>query len=104
MLSSLAVQQEYQKLYVQLRKYLWSFGTVEKIADLEVAVYQAIPTIKNIKDKFDKLKYSVSQTSKDDEDFKKAMENFEDLISSDNEPYLTLNAVKEVIQHENKEK
>ena len=104
MLSSLAVQQEYQKLYVQLRKYLWSFDTVEKIADLEVAVYQAIPTIKNIRDKFDKLKYNISQTSKDDEDFKRAVENFEDLISSDDEPYLTLNAVKEVIQNENKEK
>lgn len=103
MLSSLAIQQSYQKLYVQLRKYLWSFDTVERIADLEVAVYQALPDVTIIRDKLERLKYNVNQTFKDDEEFKKSFDDFSNLILSDDKPYLTLNSVKEVIQNENQE-
>lgn len=97
MISSISIQTEYQKLYTQVRRYLWPFDVVELLAELEIACYEAFPEILSIRSKFVKLQRELADTAKDDEDLNKALTEFEEVINSDDTIYLTLNKVREVI-------
>lgn len=97
MISSITIQTEYQKLYAQVRRYLWPFDIVELLAELEVACYQAFPSILDIRGKFAKLQKELADTAKEDEELQKSLTDFEEVINSDDTTYLTLNKVREVI-------
>lgn len=43
MVSVKELQQEYNKLYIILREYVWPMYVVENLADLEISIYQAFP-------------------------------------------------------------
>lgn len=97
MISSLRIQSAYVDLYKQVRKYIWDFATVEKLADLEVAVYKAFPSMEDVSKCFDKLRSDLKFKEKDDEDLKNACDKFKQVIDSDSETYFKVYQVDEVI-------
>lgn len=97
MISSLRIQSAYVDLYTQVRKYIWDFATVEKLADLEVAVYKTFPSMEDVSKCFDKLRSDLKSKEKDDEDLKNACDKFKQVIDSDSETYFKVYQVDEVI-------
>lgn len=97
MISSITIQTQYQKLYSALREYLWPFDTVELIADLEIACYQAFPAIEDVKSRISNLRREISSVLKDDEELRTQFDEFEEMLNGQDTVYLTLNKVKEVI-------
>ena len=102
-ISNLELQQLYNDLYAELRKYIWPMGTVTTIADLEIATYQACPTLDNIRNALNTLQILVRGTSAEDELLKEALETFQSSIEDVNTTYTVLNKVEEVIPVENTE-
>lgn len=97
MISSALVQRDYNRLYKELRRYIWDFQVVESIADLEIEVYRLCPTMMYIREKFEKLRSEIREIEYEDEDLKKSMDRFEDTIYSDDDTYAKLNKVMEVL-------
>ena len=97
MILSSDVQSKYNDLYLQLRNYIWDFKAVQAIANLEIAVYKAIPEMNAIRKAFNNLVYQVKPVSDTDEDVEKAMNSFKKLIESDDEICKKLPRVQEVM-------
>lgn len=90
------IQNKYNDLYVQMRKYLWDYRCVEALADLELSVYQRIPSIIDIRNRFNSLKFEVHDVYMEDEDFKKCFDEFESLINESDQVYSILEVMREV--------
>lgn len=73
----------YIKLYEQMMKYIWSFYTVELLAELEISVCNVFPIMTDVKNNFMRLKSAVIQDIRDDEEMKSAFDEFEKLIEQD---------------------
>ncbi len=97
MVSFADIQNAYNKLYVELRKYVWDFPTVAALADLEIAVYKTCQDLADVKIKFYRLKSCVVDVSFIDEDLANALDAFEEL-ANETDVYVKLNQVEEVIQ------
>ena len=98
MVSSSELHKAYNDLYEEMRRYIWSFNTVELLADLEVATYCAFPDIRKVLSCLTKLRYAVNPTFQDDEELKKAFDKFDSVISDTDSTYVSLGSVKEVVQ------
>lgn len=98
MINVAIIQREYNRLYKELRKYIWDFAAVEAIADLEVAVYQLCPDMNLIRDKFGKLQIYIRELELEDDALRKATTRFENLIMEDEDPYAKLYQTMEVVQ------
>ena len=98
MISSAIIQREYNRLYREIRRYIWDFQAVEALADLEVAVYQLCPDMQMIRDRFGRLQIYLRDIEIEDEELSKAANRFESLIMEDEEPYARLYQTKEVVQ------
>ena len=98
MINCTKIQHQYNRLYKELRKYIWDFEVVEAIADLEIECYKTCQDLNLIRNVFNVLKYYVQDVAYYDEDLAKSMDKFEELISSDDTPYAKLWQVTEVIQ------
>lgn len=99
MLSSRELQSAYVKLYIQLRRYIWDFSIVEKIANLEISVYRTFPDVKEVYDNLEELRSYIHEVASEDEELESALSNFSELMDSeDNSLYAKLNQVREVIQ------
>lgn len=96
MVSYADVQNAYNKVYAEVRKYIWDFAVVAALADLEIAVYKTCQDIPDIQMKLQRFKSMIVDVLYEDEDLKKRLEYFENLIK-DNEVYVKLNMVNEVI-------
>lgn len=97
MIGSSILQTTYNKLYVELRKYIWSFEAVNAIADLEIACYQSFADLSAVRRNVDIVAQYARDVMKDDEDLKKAFDAFDDLLKDEEEMYVKLTAVKEEI-------
>lgn len=104
MISCLDVQQAYNCLYIQVRKYLWDYAAVEALANLEVACYQAFPDLQSVSNALSRFKYYAYFVCQEDEDLDKAFVAFEDLLHNNNDTFMKLHKVNEVIRDENQEK
>lgn len=102
MLSYTELQSAYVDLYIQLRKYIWDFNTVEHIADLEIEVYRIFPSISDVSNAFNKLDSDIKFIVSDDDDFKSKLDAFRDILNTEvdnaSDFYAKLNQVREVIQ------
>ena len=98
MLNSAIIQRDYNRLYREVRKYIWDFEAVEALADLEVAVYQLCPDLDIIYDKFNVFRRFIRDIELMDDDLNKAADRFEDLITTEDEPYANLYQTREVVQ------
>lgn len=96
MVSFAEIQNGYNNIYREIRKYIWDFPVVACLADLEIACYKTCQSLEDLRIKFARLKGLVIDVLYEDEDFKKAMDYFEDLIN-ESSVYVKLNQVQEVI-------
>lgn len=90
MISSKQLQNSYNKLYKCLREYIWPSNVVSGIADLEIEVYRSFPDLKEVRNRYNRLKTSCFRYV-DDEDMKVAFENFREILDSSDELYSKLN-------------
>lgn len=98
MSSSKQIQNEYINMYTYLRNYIWGFDTVERLANLEIAVYSSFPDIDEIKSIFNTLYVDVKDVLDEDEELAEAVNSFKELIESiEGDFYLKLDKVQEAI-------
>lgn len=97
MISFATIQNLYNDMYAEIRKYIWDFPTVSALADLEISVYQTCQNMYDIRNKFNRLKLNIFDVYQDDEDLRECVDSFEDAISDD-ETFVKLNKVNEVVQ------
>jgi len=97
MISSADIQNSYNAMYKQLRKYIWDFSVVAALADLEIAVYKKFQNMNDIKARFYRLRSQIVDVLSTDEDLKGALDAFEDVLKDDN-IYVKINKVEEVLQ------
>lgn len=97
MVSYTDIQNSYNKLYAEIRKYVWDFSTVAALADLEIEVYKTCQNIPEIRSRLSRLRSQINDIVYTDEDLKKRLDYFESLLADDN-VYIKLNQVNEVIQ------
>lgn len=85
-------------MYEKLRNYVWDFDTVEKLANLEVAVYNSFPDISQIQLLFNSLYLDVRQVFDEDEELQEVVDAFKEFIESiEGDFYLKLDKVQEAI-------
>lgn len=85
-------------MYAQLRNYIWGFNTVERLAELEIEVYNSFPDVAKIKSTFNPLYIDVKDVFDEDEELAEAVNSFKELIESiDSDFYLKLDKVQEAI-------
>lgn len=82
-------------LYKELRRFIWDFRVVTTIADLEIACMETCPNLDIIRSTFNRLKVDVSEISREDDNLKKALDAFEDVIQSEESTYAKLYQVNE---------
>lgn len=97
MVSSANIQTAYNQMYAEVRKYIWDFPAVACLADLEIAVYKACQDLADVRTKFYRFKSFLTDLLHTDEDLARRVDAFESIIQ-DNEVYVKLNQVEEVIQ------
>jgi len=91
MVSAKQIQNSYIKLYESLRSYVWPLSIVEGIADLEIAVYKAFPSIEAIQAAFAFLKYMCEQYVKNDDELFSKFDDFEEILNNSETMYAKLN-------------
>ena len=104
MITSSDIQVKYEKLYTFLMQFLWEFPVVQKLADLEIAIFKRFPVqeeMLNCLRELDRnISYTYNEMAEDDEDeFKKAMESLKQAIEDFDEETAgcELYSVEEVI-------
>lgn len=85
-------------MYTQLRNYIWGFNAVERLANLEIEVYNSFPDISKIQSNFNALYIDVKDVFEEDEELAEAVNSFKELIESvEDDFYLKLDKVQEEI-------
>ena len=97
MISSSAIQNAYNGLYKELRKYIWDFSVVAALADLEIATYKRFQNLSDVRTKFYRLRSQITDVLHTDEDLKDAIDAFENILE-DQEVFVKINQVEEVLQ------
>lgn len=84
MISATQFQNAYNDFYAELYRFIWEIQTVEKIADLEVSIYQVFPRIDEIERCYKALVQDIKSTDAwEDEELRESAQALEDLIHSD---------------------
>lgn len=76
----------YEKLYDQVRNYLWPYQVLEVLADVETDIYNAFIDIDKLRIDFEKLKKAMKDVLIDDPLLQKYVTKMTDLL---NEPVET---------------
>lgn len=97
MVSSAELQNAYNNLYIEVRKYFWSYQAVCALADLEIATYKACPDLDEIRHALNTFKIFTREVLPEDEDLEVAFDDFDELLDEDS-TYTILDRVNEVIQ------
>lgn len=85
-------------MYSHLRNYIWGFETVQRLADLEIAVYSSFPDLSQIQSSFRSLYNDIREVLSEDEELAEAVNAFKQLIETiENNFYLKLDKVQEAI-------
>lgn len=100
MISSAIIQNYYVKLYDLLRHCIWPMETVQHLAELEIAIYQAMPNLDDIGRKVSVLYADVRRARLGDEGLQKDIDEVVSQIlnaCSEDSVYYKLYAVNEVL-------
>lgn len=101
MISYKDVRRAYNKLYIEMRRYIWNFTVVENLADVEIASYETCVDIPRLRYLLTKLYQSAYETMLQDEDLKKSFDNFNELVTENDEVYVKLIQMNEVVPDAN---
>lgn len=89
-------QRAYNKLYKQMRKYVWSFDIVCVLADIEFGCYTLFVRDDSLKKNIDKLGQLIATTLKEDKDLTAAYNKLRNLIYDKQDVFVRLQRMKEV--------
>lgn len=97
MISSSLFRNGYEKFYTEMRNYLWDVRTLELLADVQIATYQAFVDPKELQDKLEKLYQAIRHIAQDDEYLQKAYDEFHQVIEDNQETqaYFTIYQVNQ---------
>ena len=94
--SSQDFRNTYEKLYNEIRKYLWPFSVLQELSDVEVDIYSAFIDVKKLRLDFDKLRASMKDVLKDDEQLSKYVNKIINMLDDEDVgSYLRLPRVNE---------
>ena len=77
------LKKKYIKLYQQMMKYIWSLNVVELLAELEISVCKMFPIMSDVRNNFNRLESSVRFEIQEDEQFKKAFDEFREMLDQE---------------------
>ena len=99
MIAAAILQSAYNDLYKEIRNYIWDYDTVEKLADLETAVYMVFPDLDKVRNNLNKLRNDISSADVYEEgrELQKAFDRFEERLDGADAVYYGLQAPVEVI-------
>lgn len=97
MVSCNELQQQYNDLYSQMRRYIWDMRTIEALADLELACYDLCVDVESVRDAFYALRQLVWNVQRSDEEFEDAFNTFEEFIDENSEIYTPILKVREEV-------
>lgn len=87
----------YEHFYNYMRNYLWPYATLKELADMEVEIYTQFMNMNKLKVAFEKLKSSIKDVVKEDENLAEFAEDLDRLINArDPQIYSRLKKVTEV--------
>ena len=101
-ITSADIQVKYEHLYKFLMDFLWEFTVVQKMANLEIAIFKKFPDRDEMLERLRDLNRSICYTyneldEDDDKEFKEAVEDLESAIEDYDDLGCELYAVEEVI-------
>ena len=96
MIDSMEIRLLYNDLYVQMRKYIWDYETVECLADLEVSCYSVFQNLDDVRMNLHKLNSFIYDIRHDDEELDNAMIAFEEALEDAENVFVKLDFVNEV--------
>lgn len=82
-------------MYEEVRNYIWDFATVQRLADLEIAVFRRFPMLPEVRTHFNNFYLCIQNTCDEDEDLSQAVQDFKDIINSSDEVYSMIIQPKE---------
>lgn len=94
---------QYIKMYEVARRYIWPYNTVEDLADLEVAIYNRFPDIKDVRTKFDRFYRDIQLECRYDEELDRVVNALRDIVYSDDLMYSPIIKLNEVYDYEDTE-
>ena len=94
------IQNLYNELYIQLRKYILDYDTVYALSDLEIEIYHTCQDVDNIRYKLDVLNRLVYNLHLDDEELDEAFDAMYDLLEDTETTYANIHIVREVVPDE----
>lgn len=101
MVTAKQLQNQYIRLYSQLRNYFWPMYIIEDIVNLEIEVYKSFPSIAEVQRLLDVLQSNVTRLLiNPDEDLDVAFDEFQELVSESDEIYVKLYQVREDLSYE----
>lgn len=92
MITSKQLQNEYIRLYPNLRNYIWPISAVEDIANLEISTFTRFPDIDMVKRYFNKVNYNCNKLVDEDEELKISLDRFSNLLETDECMYAKLDS------------
>lgn len=101
-ITSADIQIKYEHLYKFLMDFLWEFTVVQKLANLEIAIFRRFPDKDEMLEKLRDLQRCICYTyneldADDDKEFKAAVEDLESAIEDYEDPGCELYAVEELV-------
>lgn len=89
------MQRAYRKFYDEMRNYLWDMETLEKLADLEVVVFDRFIDKEQLEKSIKDIEFAIrSQMNEEDsEDLKNAFEKMKETSEIEYDPWAPLPAI-----------
>ena len=97
MIAYTEIRKAYNDLYREMRRYYWDPITVEALVDLEVASYQTCLDMPKVSSCLNALNKCIFEIAREDEDLQKAYDKFKELVDKNEDPYVKIYRVSEVI-------
>ena len=95
MVNALIIQHLYNKLYEQLRNYIWEIDCVECIAELEIECYKACIDLQVVDKKLKYLGKFIKDILKEDKDLKRRYDDFIQAIDNNDGASYNIKRVEE---------
>lgn len=97
MISARILQNSYQNMYEEVRRYVWDIDTVEVLAELEISIFSAFPNMAKVKKFAHKFESLAHEAMKKDKELSKAVTKLIELVDSESITYHNIYQVREVL-------
>lgn len=98
MVNTRDLHNQYNKLYAAFRNYIWDFETVECLANLEVAVYQLCPNLKDVTKYLKDLDYRIGLADIHDDELDDELEAMYATIDNETQAFCKIDVMEGVAE------